>query len=175
VGTKIRPSLLTFNNTGFVRGDSILDHSHLIVTWRSPVGIANRLRSGHPGIWVRFDYYLFSIRSRPPMVSTQPHIQWLKETDFPEVKRQACESDHSSACKAKIKTGWDMPPMSHDAVLYKLSSEITLSDRFCGLVVRVLGYRSGSPGSIPGTTRKKCSGSGTGSTQPREYNWGATW
>jgi hypothetical protein len=48
-------------------------------------------------------------------------------------------------------------------------------DRFCGLVVRVLGYRSGSPGSIPGTTRKKSSGSGTGSTQRREYNWGATW
>jgi hypothetical protein len=44
-------------------------------------------------------------------------------------------------------------------------------DRLCGLVVRVLGYRSGGPGSIPGTTRKKKSnGSGTGSTQPREYN-----
>jgi hypothetical protein len=44
-------------------------------------------------------------------------------------------------------------------------------DRPCGLVVRVLGYRSGGPGSIPGTTRKKkSSGSGTGSTQPREYN-----
>jgi hypothetical protein len=44
-------------------------------------------------------------------------------------------------------------------------------DRFCGLVVRVLGYRSGGPGSIPGTTRGgKNSGSGTGSTQPREYN-----
>jgi hypothetical protein len=28
-------------------------------------------------------------------------------------------------------------------------------DRFCGLVVRVLGYRSGGPGSIPGTTRIK--------------------
>jgi hypothetical protein len=27
-------------------------------------------------------------------------------------------------------------------------------DRLCGLVVRVLGYRSGGPGSIPGTTRK---------------------
>jgi hypothetical protein len=42
----------------------------------------------------------------------------------------------------------------------------------CGLVVRVLGYRSGGPGSIPGTTRKKnkSSGSGMGSTQPREYN-----
>jgi hypothetical protein len=39
------------------------------------------------------------------------------------------------------------------------------------LMVRVLGYRSGGPGSIPGTTgKKKSSGSGTGSTQPREYN-----
>jgi hypothetical protein len=28
-------------------------------------------------------------------------------------------------------------------------------DRLCGLVVRVLGYRSGDPGSIPGITRKK--------------------
>jgi hypothetical protein len=28
-------------------------------------------------------------------------------------------------------------------------------DRLCGLVVRVLGYRSGAPGPIPGTTRKK--------------------
>jgi hypothetical protein len=50
-------------------------------------------------------------------------------------------------------------------------------DRLCGLVVRVLGYRSGGPGSIPGTTRfsgekqgGKSSGFGTGSTQPREYN-----
>jgi hypothetical protein len=29
------------------------------------------------------------------------------------------------------------------------------SDRLCGLVVRVLGYRFGGPVSIPGTTRKK--------------------
>jgi hypothetical protein len=27
-------------------------------------------------------------------------------------------------------------------------------DRLCGLVVRVLGYRSGGPGSIPGTIKK---------------------
>jgi hypothetical protein len=46
-----------------------------------------------------------------------------------------------------------------------------VGDRLCCLVVRVLGYRSGGPGSIPGTTKKKqSSGSGTGSTQPREYN-----
>jgi hypothetical protein len=31
-------------------------------------------------------------------------------------------------------------------------------DRLCGLVVRVLGYRSGGPGSIPGTTRKEVVG-----------------
>jgi hypothetical protein len=28
-------------------------------------------------------------------------------------------------------------------------------NRLCGLVVRVLGYRPGGPGPIPGTTRKK--------------------
>jgi hypothetical protein len=33
-----------------------------------------------------------------------------------------------------------------------------LVDRLCGLVVRVLGYRSGGPGSIAGTTRKKVVG-----------------
>jgi hypothetical protein len=31
-------------------------------------------------------------------------------------------------------------------------------DRLCGLVVRVLGYRSGGPGSIPCTTKKKVEG-----------------
>jgi hypothetical protein len=31
-------------------------------------------------------------------------------------------------------------------------------DRHCGLVVRVLGYRSGDPGSIPSTTRNKAVG-----------------
>jgi hypothetical protein len=30
-----------------------------------------------------------------------------------------------------------------------------MTERLCGLVVRVLGYRSGGPGSIPDTTRKK--------------------
>jgi hypothetical protein len=40
----------------------------------------------------------------------------------------------------------------------------------CVIYMNILGYRSGDPGSIPGTTKKKSSGSGTGSTQPREYN-----
>jgi hypothetical protein len=32
------------------------------------------------------------------------------------------------------------------------------ADRLCGLVLTVLGYRYGGPGSIPGTTRKKVVG-----------------
>jgi hypothetical protein len=46
-------------------------------------------------------------------------------------------------------------------------------DRLCGLVVRVLTTDAGVPGSIPGHY-KKSSGSGTGCTQLREYNCGAT-
>jgi hypothetical protein len=34
----------------------------------------------------------------------------------------------------------------------------SLFDSLCDLVVRVLGYRSGGPGSIPGITRKKVMG-----------------
>jgi hypothetical protein len=52
----------------------------------------------------------------------------------------------------------------------RLAAIVRTPDLLCGLVVIVLGYRSGGPGSIPGTTKKKISGSGTGSTQPREYN-----
>jgi hypothetical protein len=36
-----------------------------------------------------------------------------------------------------------------------LLSDTCNVDRLCGLAVRVLGYRSGGPRSIPGTTRKK--------------------
>jgi hypothetical protein len=40
----------------------------------------------------------------------------------------------------------------HTAILNFIQK---IHDRLCGLVVRVLGYRSGGPGSILGTTRKK--------------------
>jgi hypothetical protein len=38
------------------------------------------------------------------------------------------------------------------SVIFPMARDL---DRLCGLVVRVLGYRSGGPGSIPGTTRKR--------------------
>jgi hypothetical protein len=61
----------------------------------------------------------------------------------------------------------------------EVAKRMRYHDRLCGLVVRVLGYRSGGPVSIPGTTRfsekkkkkrKTSSGSGTGSTHLSEYN-----
>jgi hypothetical protein len=39
--------------------------------------------------------------------------------------------------------------------VFSFNENMKFSDRFCGLVVRVLGYRSGGPGSLPGTNRKK--------------------
>jgi hypothetical protein len=39
-----------------------------------------------------------------------------------------------------------------------MTTYIFAIDRLCGLVVRVLGYRSGGPGSIPGTIRKNVVG-----------------
>jgi hypothetical protein len=45
-----------------------------------------------------------------------------------------------------------------------------VDDRLCGLVARVLDYRSRGPGFDSQALQKKSSGSGTGSTQPREYN-----
>jgi hypothetical protein len=49
-------------------------------------------------------------------------------------------------------------------------------NRLCGLVVTVPGYRSGGPGfDSLALQEQKSSGSRTGSTQPREYNCGATW
>jgi hypothetical protein len=43
-------------------------------------------------------------------------------------------------------------------------------DRLCGLVVRVLDYRYRGPVFDSRALQKKSNGSGTGSTQPREYN-----
>jgi hypothetical protein len=62
--------------------------------------------------------------------------------------------------KIKKKVNLSVCSASHPAcilVFLKVyfSKVSTYKDRLCGLVVRVLGYRSGGPGSIPGTTKKK--------------------
>jgi hypothetical protein len=45
--------------------------------------------------------------------------------------------------------------MKELGLIIDLRQQSNQNYRFCGLVVRVLSYRSGGPGSIPGTTRKK--------------------
>jgi hypothetical protein len=45
--------------------------------------------------------------------------------------------------------------LARHRALCKYVQNETKNDRLCGLVARVLGYRSGGPGSIPGTTKKK--------------------
>jgi hypothetical protein len=50
------------------------------------------------------------------------------------------------------------PPQPVTGIALFFMLLLYLYDRLCGLVVRVLGYRSGGPGSIPGTNRKKVVG-----------------
>jgi hypothetical protein len=54
--------------------------------------------------------------------------------------------------------------------------EYTPRDRLCGLVVGVAGYRPrGSAFDFCSLDFLSSTGSGTGSTQPREDEWEATW
>jgi hypothetical protein len=57
----------------------------------------------------------------------------------------------------------------------KLCIGMDENDRLCGLVVKVPGYRFRGPGLIPSSTRffLRSSGSGTGSTPPRDDNLGS--
>jgi hypothetical protein len=45
--------------------------------------------------------------------------------------------------------------MKEESYVRQLYIIYICTDRLCGLVARALGYRSGGPGLIPGTTRKK--------------------
>jgi hypothetical protein len=89
-----------------------------------------------------------------PLGSSQPPIQWVPRSIYCGVKWSGHEADHSLPCSARVIC-------LHGIVLYDitlLDCHAQSIDRLCGLVVRVLGYSSGGPGSIPGTTRKKSSG-----------------
>jgi hypothetical protein len=53
---------------------------------------------------------------------------------------------------------WDYVTTTSFQIPFNLSYHSTLYDLLYGLVVRVLDYRSGDPGSIPGTARKNVVG-----------------
>jgi hypothetical protein len=58
----------------------------------------------------------------------------------------------------KVCTSVTFADNSTDSFSSYLLNVLLQLDRLCGLVVRVLGYRSGGLGSIPGTTKKKVVG-----------------
>jgi hypothetical protein len=81
------------------------------------------------------------------------------------VSRQGLEANHSSSwCVEAKNIGVITSTPLHfntkhihiftrNFIIFK--GVFSLFHLLCGLVVRVLGYRSRGPGSIPGTTRKK--------------------
>jgi hypothetical protein len=50
--------------------------------------------------------FFFATASRPPPVPTQPPIQWVLGSLFPEIKRPRRAADHSSPSSAKFKNAW---------------------------------------------------------------------
>jgi hypothetical protein len=67
---------------------------------------------------------------------------------------------NSDSIKCWLSSGLTIGGFSSNAQLQSVSQSVSYNvhvsyDRLCGLVVRVLGYRSGGPGLIPGTTGKK--------------------
>jgi hypothetical protein len=57
--------------------------------------------------------FFFSTASRPALGPTQPPIQWVTGTRFPEVKWPEREADHSPQSTAELKNGGAVLSLSH--------------------------------------------------------------
>jgi hypothetical protein len=115
-------------------------------------------------VWVRFSFVVkdFSlIHSVYSGSGVHPDFcSMIAELFSTEVKLPGRKANHSPSVSDKVKNGgaiFALPNTSwwSGAELITLPLLYEWFYRLCGLVVRVLGYRSGGPGSIPGTTRKK--------------------
>jgi hypothetical protein len=73
-------------------------------------------------------------------------LRWPCDTFYPQ---KLALTSLTSGCSVGIVR------LHTKATEFNLSLLIHYQDRLCGLVVRVLGYRSGGPGSITGATKKK--------------------
>jgi hypothetical protein len=85
---------------------------HNVVSYSS-AGIATSYRLDSRGsIPSRGKIFLFSIASRPALEPTQLPIQWVREGDFPGLKRPGRGADHLLLSSAKIKNGGVIPSLS---------------------------------------------------------------
>jgi hypothetical protein len=68
---------------------------------------------------------------------------------YPNLKQLRLEADYLSQCSAEVRNAWSYTTTSPHVfiapILIKHSDSFT-SNRLCGLVVRVPGYRSRGPG-----------------------------
>jgi hypothetical protein len=95
---------------------------------------------------------------------TAANISWIF-TRFSELKFQfiVCLSDRENGSTISLRNG----QLAFSGYTAAHPRDQIICDRLCGLVVRVLFT------ALPDFLRSN--GSGTRFTQPREYNWGATW
>jgi hypothetical protein len=89
-----------------------------IIIWErgSSVGIETRLGAG-----AVMGLFLFSIASRPALVSTQPPIQWVPGPLSPRINWLGREADHSPPCSAEVKNAWSYtstPPIRLHGVVF---------------------------------------------------------
>jgi hypothetical protein len=84
----------------------------------------------------------------------------LGQTDFPSSSAPSEQplSSHSAWTYLAMRLGYSADSYRSNNNMAHYKHCLRLSDRLCGLVVRVIGYRSGGPGSIPGTTKKNVVG-----------------
>jgi hypothetical protein len=81
------------------------------------------------------------------LISTR-NLQTALFRNVVSTKEKVVEGKYGTNFQKKIRHLYPQAQTIIRNVVYK-------HDRLCGLVVRVLGYRSGGPGSILGTTREK--------------------
>jgi hypothetical protein len=98
-----------------------------------------------------------SLRNRSQFIIHESPLQppyWSYRKPVPEIRNER-QSYPAVQCSLVRVSGHVVIQGTNTVGHVKRDLGIFNGDRLCGLVVRVLGYKTGGPGSIPGTTRTK--------------------